>query len=58
MDDKYNIAKTKPETRSEHLQVKIEELIKRRDAENDPAAKQKLHSEIMSLFAQYERAKL
>ena len=59
MDDKYNVGKPKkPEGKLEELQVKIEEMVKRRDAEKDPAAKQKLHAEIMGLFAQYERAKL
>ena len=59
MDDKYNVRKpAKPETKSEELQLQIEEMVKKRDAEKDPAAKQKLHAEIMRLFAQYERAKL
>jgi len=59
MDDKYNVRKPgKPETKSEELQLRIEELVKKRDAEKDPAAKKKLHAEIMTLFAQYERAKL
>jgi hypothetical protein len=59
MDDKYQISKPKkPETRTEILQEKIEELVKLRDAEKDAAAKQKLNAEITKLFAQYERSKL
>lgn len=59
MENKYNIPKKKkPETRSEMLQAKIEELVKRRDNEKDPTIKQALHQEIVRLFAQYERAKL
>lgn len=55
IDDKYHIAKPKkPETRAEILQAKIEELVKKRDAEKDPAAKQALHAQILRLFAQYE----
>ena len=53
--DKYHIPKSKkPETKAEILQAKIEELVKRRDAERDPAAKQALHAQILRLFAQYE----
>ncbi len=59
MDDKYRITKPKkPETKTEILQQKIEELVKLRDKETNLAAKQKLNAEIMKLFAQYERAKL
>ncbi|CAN5153196.1 hypothetical protein BH20ACI2_BH20ACI2_06040 [soil metagenome] len=59
MDNKYQIPKKKkPETRAEILQQQIEELVKKRDKENDPAAKQALHKEIMGLYAQWERAKL
>ena len=59
IDDKYHIPKNKkPETRAEILQAKIEELVKRRDAETDPAAKQVLHAEILKLFAQYEGLRL
>ncbi|MEP7212543.1 MAG: hypothetical protein ABI791_05690 [Acidobacteriota bacterium] len=59
MDDKYNVGKpAKPQNRLEELQLEIEQLVKKRDAEKDPAAKQKLHAEVMRLFAQYERAKL
>ena len=59
MDDKYNISKRKkPETKLEILQEKIEDLVKLRDKESNPAAKQKLNAEITTLFAQYERAKL
>ena len=59
MDNKYQIPKPKkPETKIEHLQQQIEELVKRRDQEKDLAAKKILNAEIMRLFAQYERAKL
>jgi hypothetical protein len=55
IDDKYHIPKNKkPETRAEILQARIEELVKQRDRETDPAAKQALHSLILKLFAQYE----
>ena len=55
IDDKYHIPKKKkPETKAELLEAKIEELIKQRDAEKDPAAKQALHAQILRLFAQYE----
>ena len=57
--DKYHIPKKKkPETKAEVLQAKIEELVKRRDAETDAAAKQALHTQIMRLFAQYQGLKL
>lgn len=59
MDDKYNVRKrTKPETKQEAIQQRIEELIKRRDKVSNPAEKQAIQSEIMKLFAQYERLKL
>ncbi|MEO7539049.1 MAG: hypothetical protein ABIV21_03410 [Pyrinomonadaceae bacterium] len=59
MDDKYQISKSKkPETKIELLTAKIEELVKRRDAEKGPAAKQAINAEITKLFAQYERLKL
>ena len=59
MDDKYQISKKKkPETKTEILQEKIEELVKLRDKETNLAAKQKINAEITKLFAQYERAKL
>ncbi len=59
MDDKYNISKNKkPETKAEILQHQIEELVKRRDLEKSPAAKQTINAEITKLFAQYERLKL
>lgn len=59
MDDKYQISKSrKPETKSEILQHKIEELVKRRDQETSLAAKQTINAEITKLFAQYERLKL
>ena len=59
MDNKYQIPKTKkPETKQEIIQAQIEELIKRRDAETSPAAKQSINAEITKLFAQYERLKL
>ena len=59
MDDKYQVSKSrKPETKSEVLQHKIEELVKQRDMETNQAAKKTLNAEIMKLFAQYERLKL
>ena len=59
MDDKYNVSKPrKPETKQEEIQLKIEELVKRRDKIANPAEKQKIQAEIMTLFAQYERLKL
>ena len=59
MDDKYQISKSKaPETKQEIIQHQIEELVKRRDKETSPAAKQALNAEITKLFAQYERLKL
>lgn len=59
MDDKYQISKSrKPETKAEVLQHRIEELVKRRDAETALAAKQAINAEITKLFAQYERLKL
>ena len=59
MDDKYKITKPKkPETKQEIIQEQIEELIKRRDKLTNLAEKQKINSEITSLFAQYERLKL
>ncbi len=59
MDNKYQISKSKkPETKQELLQHQIEELIKRRDKESNPTAKQAIQTEIMKLFAQYERLKL
>ena len=59
MHNKYNTSKSRePETKSEMLQRRIEELIKQRDVETDLAAKQKIHAEITKLFAEYERAKL
>jgi hypothetical protein len=59
MDDKYQISKSKePETKQEVIQHQIEELVKRRDKESNPAAKQVINAEITKLFAQYERLKL
>ena len=59
MNDKYQISKSrKPETKSEVLQHKIEELVKQRDQEKDLAAKRAINAEITKLFAQYERLKL
>ncbi len=59
MDDKYQISKSrKPETKQEALQQQIEELVKQRDKESNPAAKQVINAEITKLFAQYERLKL
>ena len=59
MDDKYNVRKPrKPQTKQDAIQQQIEELIKRRDNISNPAEKQAIQSEIMKLFAQYERLKL
>ncbi len=59
MDDRYQIGrKKKPETKAEILQEKIEELVKQRDREKDPAAKKILQAQIMRLFAQYEGLRL
>jgi len=59
MDNKYQIPKSKkPETKAEGLAHQIEELVKRRDKETGPAAKQVINAEITKLFAQYERLKL
>ena len=59
MDNKYQISKPKkPETKQEIIQAQIEELVKRRDQETNPAAKRTLNAEITKLFAQYERLKL
>ncbi len=59
MDNKYQRSKSKePETKQEILQHQIEQLIKRRDKESDPAAKQAINADITKLFAQYERLKL
>ena len=59
MDDKYQISKSKkPETKQEIIQHQIEELVKQRDKESDPKAKQAINAEITKLFAQYERLKL
>jgi hypothetical protein len=59
MDNKYQISKSKePETKQEVIQLQIEGLIRQRDKENNPKAKQIINAEIMMLFAQYERLKL
>ena len=59
MENRYQIPKqTKPETKAEILEQQIHELIKNRDKETDPAAKQALHKQIVGLYAQWERAKL
>lgn len=59
MDDKYQISKSrKPETKQEIIQHQIEELVKKRDKESNPATKKAIQTEIMKLFAQYERLKL
>ena len=59
MDDKYQISKSrKPQTKSEILQHRIEELVKQREQEKSLAAKKSIQAEIMTLFAQYERLKL
>ena len=59
MNNKYQISKSKvPETKQEIIRHKIEELIKRRDKESNPALKDAINAEITKLFAQYERLKL
>ena len=59
MKDKYQVPKKrKPETKQEEIQQQIEELVKRRDAISNPAEKQAIQKEIMTLFAEYERLKL
>ena len=59
MNDKYQIIKKKkPETKQEIIQEQIEELIKRRDKESNLTAKQAINTEIMKLFAQYQRLNL
>ncbi len=59
MESKYNVPKKgKPETRQEEIAVQIEELVKRRDRLSNPAEKEKLQKEIMTLYAQFERLKL
>ena len=59
MNNKYQIPTSKkPTTRIEIIQHEIEELVKRRDAETNLAAKQAINAEITKLFAQYERLKL
>lgn len=59
MDDKYQTSKSKkPQTKQEVIQQEIEELVKRRDKETSPAAKQAINAEITRLFARYERLKL
>ena len=59
MDNKYQIPKSKkPETRTEILAAKIEELVRQRDKIPNLAEKQRINAEITKLFAQYERAKL
>lgn len=59
MDDKYQVSKpTKPANRMEEVQLEIEELVKRRDAEASLPAKQAINAEITKLFAQYQRLKL
>ena len=59
MNNKYQISKSRaPETKQEIIQHKIEELIKRRDKESNPALKDAINAEITKLFARYERLKL
>jgi hypothetical protein len=59
MDNKYNVPKPKkPETRSEILAARIEDLVRRRDQTTSLAEKKTLNAEITRLFAHYERLKL
>jgi hypothetical protein len=58
-DDKYNVTKAqKPANRQEQLDAEIRELVRRRDASNNSAEKQKLNAEITKLFAEYQRLKI
>lgn len=59
MESKYNVPKKgKPETKQEEIAARIEELVKQRNRASNPAEKEKIQKEIMTLFAQYERLKL
>ncbi len=59
MDDKYNVTKSrKPGTKQEVIQQQIEELVKRRDKTSNLVEKKVIQTEIMKLFAKYERLKL
>jgi hypothetical protein len=59
MDDKYQISKSKkPKTKQEMLQHQIEELVKQRDKESNPAAKKAINEEITKLFAQLSKAQI
>jgi len=59
MDNKYQVPKSKkPETKAEILAAQIEELVKKRNNETNPAAKHAINADITKLFAQYERLKL
>ncbi len=59
MDDKYQISKSKKlETKQEILQHQIEELVKRRDKESNPAAKRAINAEITKLFARQSNLEL
>ena len=59
MESKYNVPKKrKPETKQEEIAAQIEDLVKQRDRLSNPAEKEKIQKEIMTLFAQYERLKL
>ena len=59
MESKYNVPKKgKPESKQEEIAARIEELVKQRDRLTNPAEKEKIQKEIMTLFAQYERLKL
>jgi len=59
VNSKYNVPKAKkPETKAEILQKEIEDLVKRRNAETDPIARQKINAEITMIYSRYERLKL
>jgi hypothetical protein len=59
MESKYNVPKKgKPESKQEEIAARIEDLVKQRDRLTNPAEKEKIQKEIMTLFAQYERLKL
>ena len=59
MESKYNVPKKrKPQTKQEEVAAQIEELVKQRDRLTNPAEKEKLQKQIMTLYAQFERLKL
>jgi hypothetical protein len=58
-DDKYNVSKPKkPETKQDHLDAQIRELVRQRDTTTNASEKQRLNKEITRLFAEYQRLKI